>query len=111
MAVPLTPGGIADATVDNPAATVLLPFLLLVGVDWIRHGADWDRTVQRAPGYAMAGFLFLLLATVAPDVARAIVFGMLILAALSAAGPLVDALNRVVNRVNTGTAAGGARVE
>lgn len=80
----------------NSGPKMLLGFGLLALVDFVRHGSDWHYfTQQRVANYVVMALLFLLFAAAAPELANAILFGILILAALGAAGPLADALRRV----------------
>lgn len=101
--VPYTPGQIADTAVDSPAGSILVMMFLLAMLDFLRSGADWRShpfTRNRVMGYFLAGFGFLTLALVAPDVARMIVFGILLLTMLSMAGPIASLIESTAARLN-----------
>lgn len=110
LRVPYTPGQLADASIDSPAASILVMMLLLAVLDFIRSGFTFDRfTRRRVMGYFLAGFGFLALALVSPDVARAIVFGILALTMLSMAGPLADFIDGIAGRLTEPTPTTGTR--
>ncbi len=99
--VPYTPGQIADTAVSSPAGSILVMMFLLAFLDWMRAG--WSTDIfkrRRVMGYFLAGFGFLALSMVAPDVARAIVFGILLLTALGMAAPLASFLEDIAARIN-----------
>jgi len=98
--VPYTPGAIADTAVDSPAGSILVMMFLLAMLDYVRADFSWEVfTKRRVGGYFLAGFGFLMLATIAPDLARAIVFGILLLTVLGMAGPVTAFLNDVAGRL------------
>ena len=96
-----SPGRLADTAVDSPAGSILVMMFLLAMLDFVRADFQWTPfTKRRVGGYFIAGFGFLLLATVAPELARAIVFGILLLTVLGMAGPVTAFISDVAARLN-----------
>lgn len=79
-----TPGGFVSYAGDSKVGAVVVLMAIIVGLDLLRHGS-LDITRQRFVAYLGAAFIFVVLANFAPDLAVALLWGIVILQALNLA--------------------------